>query len=237
MSVLAMARGKRGRKRSLPLRFIAMIVLAVIIVFAVGFIVRFIGNQFTSPTQTVQDHTGRGTELYRQGDIAGAIEEYKKAARIDAKRFDVQTQLALCYQIIGDMTNSAKAYNKAIKINPKAVDLYRNLAALEMRAGDLKSAEKHLTKALKIDPKYVSGHAGLGDLYVAERKFAAAANEYKKALSGATGSNYKVTLLNLLGLSYANMGLKTQAVATFKRALAIDPNNVSAKGNLRVYGK
>lgn len=235
VSVIAMARGKKRGRSSLPARAVFALILSFIVIMAVAFAARFAQKQVAVPLQNAGYHVSQGKALYGKGDVRGAISEFEKATKLDPKNFTAKKELALCYQVAGELQKSIMTYNSAIKLNPKSGELYRNLSSLEFRSGNLQRAKDILTKAVKIDPNSSSGHAGLGDLSIAQGNFLEAARQYKEALSGAGTSQYKAVLLNLLGLSYANMGRKTQAVATFKRALALDPANESAKGNLKVY--
>lgn len=111
---------------------------------------------FTAYSQSgeVEQIVQKGIELYDEGDYKGAVEQYKKALKIDKESPLANYEIAMAYYALKDYENAVKYSDNVI--NAKA-DLMEqayiiNGSALDLQ-GKSKEAIKVYTKAIKAFPK------------------------------------------------------------------------------------
>jgi tetratricopeptide (TPR) repeat protein len=105
----------------------------------------------------------------------------------------------------------------------------QHLAYLQRQSGDLGAAVTTLKRALALNPEDTDTAALLG-AYLNEvgrpREAAAVLAVYAERKSP------ELDILMARGAALAEIGQTAEAIATFERALAIDPSNAAAKANL-----
>jgi tetratricopeptide (TPR) repeat protein len=108
---------------------------------------------------------------------------------------------------------------------------------LHQRTPNVQRAEKYIQDALKASPDYLDAQQALADLYYLEHRFDAAATEYQKARA-LDDSQKKLArddrnlMLDQLGLSQAQGRHYEEAIATYKSAVAEDPEYALFEYNL-----
>ena len=105
----------------------------------------------------------RGVARRAQGDLAGAIEDYEKAASIDAKSIQGNRFVAEAYSNRGyiklnalNVDNAIQDFTTAIKINPDEPDHYYKRGLARLINEELGQALEDLNKALSITPEFGS---------------------------------------------------------------------------------
>lgn len=104
-------------------------------------------------------YVDRGLARRTKGDLAGAIEDYEKAASIDPKSIQGNRFVAQSYSNRGfiklgdfDVDNAIQDFTTAIKISPDDPDHYHRRGLARMLNEDLVQALEDLNKALSITP-------------------------------------------------------------------------------------
>lgn len=127
----------------------------------------------------------------KQYDVA--IENFKKAAEMDATQLAVWSNLASAYQGLAgtktgadfdsNMTSALDAYSKALALKPDDAGLHNNYALALAKDKKFPEAQGELQKAAQLDPpnggKY---YFNLGALLVNAGQYDPAAEAFKKAI-------------------------------------------------------
>jgi len=137
--------------------------------------------------------------------VIGLAESYDSAGRTTDAEAAYRKAIALRpdswdgYNLLGSFLYDHQRYDEAvaqfrhaIALTPDNAPLYLNLGAVYSDMGDqhYSEAEKMLRKSLALEPSYPA-YANLGSLYIAERKYAEAADAEEKALQ-LNDKNYLV---------------------------------------------
>ena len=107
------------------------------------------------------------------------------------------------------------------------------LATLAWFDGDRSRARSHLENALAVDPNVRDAHRGLGHIAMTEGRWRDAIRELRSesTLTGARDLDF------VLAVAYQRSGDVRNARSHYRRALALDPANQTARESLRVLGE
>ncbi len=97
-------------------------------------------------------HNNLGDVYGRNGDLKGALREFKKAIEIKPNYADAYHNLANTYKDMGNFEEAIKNYNNALSINPYLWQSYQAIAAINFYKQDYDNAIKNLNNAIKINP-------------------------------------------------------------------------------------
>lgn len=87
-----------------------------------------------------------GYERQRQGDFAGAMAGYQKAAALDPTYPTPHNDMGILYEQMGQLEDAKRAYEQALVIDPEHLEAHANLAMLYERLGDKEQAVMHWFK-------------------------------------------------------------------------------------------
>jgi tetratricopeptide (TPR) repeat protein len=105
-----------------------------------------------------------GTVLKAQGNIDGAIGEFRRAISINLACGETHYNLGLAYQNKGMAKEAVGCYERAIRWQPECVPAYNNVAEMFMQQGKLSKAEQICRKGLRAVPDSAILHCNLGVL-------------------------------------------------------------------------
>ena len=88
----------------------------------------------------------QGYERQQQGDWAGALSLYQKAAALDPSYASPQNDLGVAYEEMGRVGDARTAYEQALALDPKFLQAHANLAMLYERIGEKEKAIFHWLK-------------------------------------------------------------------------------------------
>jgi tetratricopeptide (TPR) repeat protein len=136
----------------------------------------------------------------------------------------------------GDLKNARAIFERVTQMEPDYADGWVNVARAALREGDLDVAERNIRKAHKIldttpktNPSRAKAHFFAGQVHEKRGEYDDALKEYQIALDQFPRDR---NLLNAMGRVYfLNRDFKN-AVATLKRTIAIDPEDLAANYNL-----
>ena len=109
-------------------------------------------------------HMLMASELWRQGDNANAIAQYREAIRLNPMLPGAHFQLAEQLRTSPDPALNAQAedeYKAAIKVNQYDELSWRQLGGILAAKGDFKTAEQNYRKALTLQPRDSDAKTGL----------------------------------------------------------------------------
>ena len=164
-------------------------------------------------------------EVLRQSGEAGAAAgEAREAVRLAPRAPAAHNNLGLALQAAGDLEGAEAAFRRACELDPRYAKGRYNLAGVLRRSGRLEDAERQLRQALRLVPRYPQAWNALGAVLARTGRADEAAAAYRRCLELAPG--YAKAHFNL-GALLAEEG-REEALASFDRALAIDPAYVKA---------
>ena len=128
---------------------------------------------------------GLAVSYETSGRTADAEATLQKATALRPDSWDAYDELANFYDRQGKYQQALDQYKKALVLTPDNAQLYVNIGATYLdwgRPQDLTSAEKALQQSINISPSYPA-YSNLGNLYLAQKRYAEAAAVTEKALA------------------------------------------------------
>ena len=104
-------------------------------------------------------------------------------------------------------------------------DFYTKLGQTALRNNQISTAAAHFAKARKLNPSSRTVQIGLGEIAVRQRSYAAAIRHLEPIAKSSRSSKIQT----LLGQAYLGNGQTTRALASFKKALQLNPDNAQAR--------
>jgi len=203
------------------------------------------GNIYYQKSRDIINSGGKKGEGEEKMSLA--IENYKKAIKIDQKNSELHNLLGAAYYFIGQTGNALGEYEKAIELDKKNAAAYSNLGEyyLYQKKDFAKSTECYQT-AIKLYGNEISSsnfsgkelkakklelalcHFGLGSIYNFQNKAEESIKEFNEVLK--TDKDNAQAYVGLAS-SYELKGDKNKAVEYFKKALklATDQKNEKLK--------
>lgn len=182
-------------------------------------------------------HFNRGVTLAKMRDSAGAIEAFNEAiTQADPEASDqqkVNAFLGLAGQLkrTQDYAGAADAYAQALELAPDDPELAYLKAEAMYRAGNGLDALPELS-SLESKTSDYRVSALISDIYTQQKQTDYALRSLERALSkaaGAADAKAEAMLLVKLGMLQQDLGRDSEALASFQRASAADPNDWQAR--------
>ena len=165
-----------------------------------------------------------GMVLVKAGDREQAIRVLKQGVREAPAYVHTLSALGEIYSA-HDCVEATYWYQQAIQIYPQSYSPWLGIARCEYAQGEFSQALDSLHMAEARGPQAPEIHYWLGQSYVQLGKLEEAANEFKQAIQ--LGENYRYHQA-LADLYYAQRDFD-QALAQYRRVVALDPDNALAR--------
>lgn len=209
-----------------------------------------------------QLHESLGQARLEAGDAAGALESFQKARELAPERARSAYGLGLALAKLGRRDEARRAFETALELNPSYVAALARVLDLDVAAGQASKALARLEKQRALAPgvagfEHMRGRLleSRGDRVEAEAAFRAAleldpAHEQSRAdlaqllgragrydetialLDAAPEETVSGSLLMLKGLAQQARGRMDDAIASYERALELEPDLAPAANNL-----
>ncbi len=170
-----------------------------------------------------------GDTLYQNGDIDGAIEEFKTALLLDPSDVNVHNSLGVCYGILSDYDNALKEFQEAVRLDPNEVMSLYNLGLINMFTGDTEKALQYFLEAGAKEDDIFEVTLQTGNVYLKMGKPEKAKKFLEKAvtLNSESGPAFRC-----LGECYNTMNMTDHAITAYKKATRQNPNDAESLSTL-----
>ena len=137
----------------------------------------------------------------------------------------------------GDLTGAAASFRRCSTLWPNWIFCRINQAVLALRENRVREADRHMAVARRLQPDNVYTLSWSAQVYLAQRRFDAAAEAFRRALKVAPGFlQAKQGLADaLVGIGQAadQRGQRTAAIDAYTEALNVAPGHAAAQNGLR----
>jgi serine/threonine-protein kinase len=148
--------------------------------------------------------------LLEGGDIEP---EFQRAIALDPSYAQGIHWYALYLAAIGRRDESIREIKLARDIDPKSLIINANLGFIEYLAGENNRAEEAAKTTIQMDPSFVPAHIYLGQIYVEQKRYKEAIDEFHTAMALSPGDPEPQVYL---AFAYAISGKKSEAQEILK---------------------
>jgi predicted Zn finger-like uncharacterized protein len=163
--------------------------------------------------------------IYERGQqIQDAVDAFTRSIDRSKKNADAYEHLGLSLMIENRFQEAATAFGKAAELDPKRARAWGEKGDAEQQGGDLDGAIRDFQKALSMDPSLPSVWTRLGIAYK-DKDCKGCRARAVDALKRATHVDpADVVAHHELGYMYKDDGRRKEAIAEFRRYLALKPD-------------
>ena len=170
-------------------------------------------------------HKAAGNVLFKQGDLDGAIREYRAAVAAQPKDANAHTLLGNALFEKSSWDEARKEYQASLELDGKARAALQGLATLELRQNHPQEARALYEKMIAAEPRDGEAHTALGKILFATGDLDGAERHLRDALVYAQNDR---SALYTLGLVLATKKEPEQANAIFDRLEQLAPDRAYA---------
>ncbi|WP_437286509.1 tetratricopeptide repeat protein [Sorangium sp. So ce406] len=183
-----------------------------------------------------------GVVLHERGDFLAAEAHFERAVQLNEHYTEALLNLAVTYNDLGKYEAARQVYSRIRRgegeggvLDPfargKIANMHADLAQAYADVGCVQEAIAELKRAVALCPTFTDLQLRLGTMYRDAGNLALAREHYV----AARDANPKYAPARvLLGVALHSLGASDQAIAEWREALAIDPDNMTAKMYLRM---
>ena len=178
---------------------------------------------------TVQEAFSMAIEHHRAGQLAEAMELYRRILAHQPEHAESHYQLGCILYMQGYLDGAIGSYQSALALRPGSPQALIRLADVYLDKGDADRAMEYCLQSLRASPEFAEAHNTLGNLQRARGDLDSALAAFEQALR--LDPNLAPTLYNV-GNIYHARGYPDEALAAYRRAVEINPNWLAARNNL-----
>jgi len=168
-------------------------------------------------------------DAHEKGDLSAALKLYEEALKLAPEFPEAEYQRGNALLSLGKINEAEKAFRRAVELREDWTLPMSSLGSLLVNSNRFTEAEKILTKAVELDDKNFPALIALTDLRLKAKAAPAILKELLAKLQILTSkANPTAALWSARSAIERALGDKPSAKASYKRALAIEPQNKSA---------
>jgi Flp pilus assembly protein TadD len=176
-----------------------------------------------------EPHFHLGQVLASQSQLSEARSELEEALRSDPRNGDYHSEYGRVLEQLGLKEQADAEHTIALRRAPKSARNHYEYAMFLFRQSQLDRAIPEFEAALKLNPNHPEGHYHLGRALYVKGDYEGARRHYEETAR----LDPKAPVHDGLGAVYFRLGQTSQAIAQFKEALRLNPNDTEAAENLR----
>src|SRR5437588_11460840 len=174
-------------------------------------------------------HFGLGQVLVAQSQLSEGRAELEEALRGDPHNGEVHSEYGCVLERLGQKDEASSEHATATRLAPKSGRIHYEYAMFLFRDGKMDQAIPEFQAALKHNPNHPEAHYHLGRALFVKGDFEDAKVHYLETAR----LDPKAPVHNGLGAVYFRLGQTSEAIAQFKEALRLHPDDAEAAENLR----
>ena len=160
--------------------------------------------------------------LYQQGNVKGAIEEFKSALLLNPSEGNLHNSLGVCYSVLGAYPSALEEFRTAARMLPDEPMPVYNIGLVHLLKGEKDLAVENFLKAHALDPDVFETLFQLGKLCL-ERGYAEKSKSFfQKSLEIRAAS---VAAWRYLGKCCAVLDQTDEAIAAYRQAIRLKPDD------------
>ncbi|MGH9432901.1 MAG: tetratricopeptide repeat protein, partial [Terriglobia bacterium] len=173
-------------------------------------------------------YSSLGNVFTATGKTSEAIVMLQRAVKLAPNSDDAHRRLGDAYLADGRKSEALDAYQKAVKINPYYWNNYNALGSAYFETGAYDKALRSFQQVTRLEPDNSVGYQNTGAVYLQEGEYQRSISAFQKALQ----LNLTYDSVTDLGIAYFFLRRFTDAVATFEKAVQMNPNQAVVVANL-----
>jgi tetratricopeptide (TPR) repeat protein len=131
---------------------------------------------------SAKGHVERAGILRSQGDVPGALGEYREAVKADPSLASAHREIGLILLERRDFAGAAAAFRSAVRLDPKDLDSRYNLALSLANGGRPREGLAEIQSILRDKPGWALGFFGLGHIYALDGQPVKAEQSFRTAV-------------------------------------------------------
>jgi tetratricopeptide (TPR) repeat protein len=163
-----------------------------------------------------------------QGKFDVGMEELEKSVRLDQRSAEAHGLLANAYRKQGRTEDARKEFQQAMDLDDENWRWPYLMGAMQIDTGDFKGAEESLKTALDKTSENARVLYNLGLVYLKEEHL----DKARDALEKSVKLDPRADPVMALGLVFYRQNDYENAIATYKRATTLAPDQFDSQGNL-----
>ena len=162
------------------------------------------------------------------GNLAEAMDDYQKALSLDPSLSLVHNNLGVDYYTQGDYLSSLDEYKLSVAIDPGRAGAWDGMSEAQGKLGQFSECVQSATTAIGLQPNLWLAYADRGYCLNFLERYEEASIDYKLYL--VQNPNDSLALDNL-GIAQWHIGALQDALASYNKAISLDPSNFRAHIN------
>ena len=171
-------------------------------------------------SSTASQHLRQGYSLYNQGNLDGAIRQWREAIDQAPGYAEAHYRIGVALQERGELSQAITAFREAARLSPDDATTHIHLARAYEAEGHTQDALAAYSKALRLVPTSAHVHHRVGHLLAAEGDLTGAMHAWRQTIR--LQPDYAYAYVSL-GQALGQAGQKDEAVAVYEQALRLDP--------------
>jgi Tfp pilus assembly protein PilF len=170
-----------------------------------------------------------------------STEPYEKIVENDPNNVDAWNRLGIVHYGNESWVKAIESYNKALELDPKNVVAWCGLGNAYNETDEFKKAMESFENALELDPKAISAWCGMGITYT----YLPSSNKPNELINYQKGIESCEKAIEIdpksvdawfgMGMVYYNVRNNMKAIESFKKVIAIDPDNKNAPKTMSAW--
>ena len=170
-----------------------------------------------------------GDQRYQQGDMQGAIEQYKLGLRLDPAEINLHNSLGVCYGLERKYDQARCEFETAIKLDPRAVMPRYNLGVVYRLSGDDEGALALFTRAAALGEPLYEICFEMGKLYLRMGQPTKGLKHLKKAVGLRP---LEPPAHRAMAQCLERLGRFNAAVSAYKKTIKLEPDDAESLSSL-----